>query len=58
MRDGVQWWGWSGCDGRSGIGAEWLVRERGVVVCIRGSFYGMGEKNRVVLSLIGPEGGV
>ena len=34
--------------------AEWLVRERGVVVH-PGGFYGMAEKNRVVVSLIGPE---
>ena len=34
--------------------AELLVRERGVVVH-PGGFYGMAEKNRVVVSLIGPE---
>ena len=33
---------------------EWLVRERGVVVH-PGAFYGMAEKNRAVVSLLGPE---
>ena len=50
--------GWSavvGIRGWSGEGdlAEWLVRERGVVVH-PGGFYGMGERGRVVVSLIGP----
>ena len=39
----------------SGDLAEWLVRERGVIVH-PGNFYGMTQKNRVVISLIGPEG--
>ena len=42
--------GWAG-DGEL---AEWLVRERGVVVH-PGGFYGMAERNRVVVSLIGSE---
>ena len=42
--------GWAG----EGDLAEWLVRERGVVVH-PGGFYGMAEPNRVVVSLIGPE---
>jgi len=33
--------------------AERLVRERGVLVH-PGSFYGMAERNRIVVSLIGP----
>jgi aspartate/methionine/tyrosine aminotransferase len=42
---------------RGGVGelAERLVREAGVVVH-PGSFYGMAEDGRVVVSLIGPEG--
>jgi aspartate/methionine/tyrosine aminotransferase len=52
--------GWSAVLGLSGcVGevdcAERLVRERGVVVH-PGAFYGMGERNRVVVSLIGPDG--
>lgn len=43
--------GWTG----EGDLAEWLVRERGVVVH-PGGFYGMAEKNRVVVSLLGAEG--
>jgi hypothetical protein len=35
--------------------AERLVRERGVVMH-PGAFYGMAERNRVVVSLIGPAG--
>ena len=42
--------GWTG----EGDLAEWLVRERGVVAH-PGGFYGMAERNRVVVSLIGPE---
>ncbi|HWB33630.1 MAG TPA: pyridoxal phosphate-dependent aminotransferase [Acidobacteriaceae bacterium] len=42
--------GWTG----EGELAEWLVRERGVAVH-PGAFYGMAEKNRVVVSLIGAE---
>jgi alanine-synthesizing transaminase len=42
--------GWRGEDDL----AEWLVRERGVIVH-PGTFYGMAERNRVVVSLIGPE---
>jgi aspartate/methionine/tyrosine aminotransferase len=58
--------GWSAVVGLPGcVGdvdcAERLVRERGVVLH-PGAFYGMGEKNRVVVSLIGPaaefEGGM
>jgi len=50
--------GWSAVVGLPGcVGevdcAERLVRERGVVVH-PGAFYGMAEKNRVVVSLIGP----
>ncbi|HWG17929.1 MAG TPA: pyridoxal phosphate-dependent aminotransferase [Acidobacteriaceae bacterium] len=41
--------GWHG----DGDLAEWLVRERGVIVH-PGSFYGMPQKNRIVASLIGP----
>ena len=52
--------GWSavvGLRGWPGEGdlAEWLVRERGVVVH-PGGFYGMGERGWVVVSLIGPAG--
>ena len=52
--------GWSavvGIRGWPGEGdlAEWLVRERGVVVH-PGGFYGMGERGRVVVSLIGAAG--
>jgi len=52
--------GWSAVVGlrgwpREGDLAEWLVRERGVVVH-PGGFYGMGERGRVVVSLIGPAG--
>jgi alanine-synthesizing transaminase len=42
--------GWRGEDDL----AEWLVRERGVIVH-PGTFYGMAERSRVVVSLIGPE---
>ena len=42
--------GWHG----EGDLAEQLVRERGVIVH-PGSFYGMPQKNRIVVSLIGPE---
>jgi aspartate/methionine/tyrosine aminotransferase len=42
--------GWSG----NGQLAERLVREQGVVVH-PGVFYGMAERNRVVVSLLGPE---
>ena len=50
--------GWSAVVGLPGcVGevdcAERLVRKRGVVVH-PGGFYGMGERNRVVVSLIGP----
>jgi aspartate/methionine/tyrosine aminotransferase len=34
--------------------AEWLLMQRGVAVH-PGSFYGFGESNRVVVSLLGPE---
>jgi aspartate/methionine/tyrosine aminotransferase len=44
--------GLPGCVGESNC-AERLIRERGVVVH-PGSFYGMSERNRVVVSLIGP----
>jgi hypothetical protein len=50
--------GWSavlglpGCVGEAEC-AERLARERGVIVH-SGSFYGMGEAGRVVVSLIGP----
>ena len=50
--------GWSavltlrGWDGEGDL-AEQLVRERGVIVH-PGSFYGMPQKNRIVVSLIGP----
>ena len=50
--------GWSavlglpGCVGEAEC-AERLARERGVIVH-PGSFYGMGEAGRVVVSLIGP----
>jgi len=44
--------GLPGCVGEVDC-AERLVRERGVVVH-PGAFYGMAEKNRVVVSLIGP----
>jgi len=53
--------GWSavlglpGCVGEVDC-AERLVRERGVIVH-PGSFYGMAEAQRVVVSLIGPAGG-
>jgi aspartate/methionine/tyrosine aminotransferase len=51
--------GWSAVLRLAGCGGERecavrLVRERGVVVH-PGSFYGMGEANRVIVSLIGPE---
>ncbi|HXE08546.1 MAG TPA: pyridoxal phosphate-dependent aminotransferase [Acidobacteriaceae bacterium] len=42
--------GWTG----EGELALWLVRERAVIVH-PGSFYGMPERNRIVVSLIGPE---
>jgi alanine-synthesizing transaminase len=51
--------GWSavvtlrGWDGEGDL-AEQLVRERGVIVH-PGSFYGMPQKNRIVVSLSGPE---
>jgi aspartate/methionine/tyrosine aminotransferase len=52
--------GWSAVLGLPGCGgdadcAERLVRERGVVVH-PGGFYGIAERNRVVVSLIGPAG--